>query len=581
MKRVRRITLGAMMAVAVTAFIAQPAAQHVPPELYKDMRWRKIGPHRGGRTKAAAGIPSSRNVFYVGVVQRRRLEDDRLRPHLDADLRRSADGLDRRHRRSRRPIPNMVYVGSGEGLQRPDLSTGDGIYKSTDAGRTWTHLGLRDGQQIPQIVVDPTRTRTGCSSRCWAIRTAPTRSAASSDRRTAARRSRRCSTRTRTPAASTSRSIRRIRTRSTRCCGRRGRARGRTASSPARAAASSSRPTAATTWRPLDQGPAHVRRGRPGAHRHHRRAQPAQAAVRDGRGGPQRAGSTARTTPARAGRVVERRPARREPAVGLRGGEGRTRRTPTSSTRGSIVAWKSTDGGKTFTALRGAPGGDDYHRIWINPDKPDVMLMAADQGAIVTRQRRRDLELLVQPADRAVLPRTTDNAFPYRVCGGQQESGSACVASRGDDGQITFREWHPVGVEEYGYVAADPLDPDIVYGGKVTRFDRRTGQVQNVAPSRCAARDYRVLRTAPVLFSPLDPRTLYLRLQRRLEDDDRRPQLDADQPRPDARDMGGAAERRQVHRDRGGAAVAARRRLHDRAVVHGRSRRSGRAPTTG
>lgn len=102
----------------------------------------------------------------------------------------------------------------------------------------------------------------------------------------------------------------------------------------------------------------------------------------------------------------------------------------------------------------------------------------------------------------------TDNSFPYRVCGGQQESGSACVRSRGDDGQLTFREWHPVGVEEYGYVAADPLDPDIVYGGKVTRFDRRTGQVQSVAPKALRTGDYRVVRTMPVLFSPLDPKLL-------------------------------------------------------------------------
>jgi hypothetical protein len=92
------------------------------------------------------------------------------------------------------------------------------------------------------------------------------------------------------------------------------------------------------------------------------------------------------------------------------------------------------------------------------------------------------------------------------VCSGQQESGSVCIASRGDDGQITFREWHPVGVEEYGYVAPDPLDPDIVYGGKVSRFDRRTGQVQNVSPPRTGA--YRTLRTAPVLFSSVDPKLL-------------------------------------------------------------------------
>ena len=102
---------------------------------------------------------------------------------------------------------------------------------------------------------------------------------------------------------------------------------------------------------------------------------------------------------------------------------------------------------------------------------------------------------------------TTDNAFPYRVCGGQQDSGSACVASRSDDGRITFHDWHPVGIEEYGYAAPDPLDPDIVYGGKVTRYDRRTGQIQDIEPK--PLRSYRVLRTEPLQFSPIDPRSLY------------------------------------------------------------------------
>jgi hypothetical protein len=95
------------------------------------------------------------------------------------------------------------------------------------------------------------------------------------------------------------------------------------------------------------------------------------------------------------------------------------------------------------------------------------------------------------------------------VCSGQQESGSVCIQSRGDDGQITFREWSPVGVEEYGYVAPDPLDPDVVYGGKVSRWDRRTRQVQQVGPRFGRPADYRVVRTMPVLFSPINPRKLY------------------------------------------------------------------------
>src|SRR5262249_51519935 len=109
-----------------------------------------------------------------------------------------------------------------------------------------------------------------------------------------------------------------------------------------------------------------------------------------------------------------------------------------------------------------------------------------------------------------------DNAFPYRVCGGQQESGSVCVASRGNDGQITFREWHPVGVEEYGYAAPDPLNPDIVFGGKITRYDRRTAQVSNISPvggqrggAAAAGPTYRTVRTQPVVFSGVDPHLLF------------------------------------------------------------------------
>jgi photosystem II stability/assembly factor-like uncharacterized protein len=141
--------------------------------------------------------------------------------------------------------------------------------------------------------------------------------------------------------------------------------------------------------------------------------------------------------------------------------------------------------------------------------------MIADQGAVVTVNGGETWSSWYNQPTAQFYHVSTDNAFPYRVCGGQQESGSACVSSRGDDGQVTFREWHPVGVEEYGYVAADPLDPDIVYGGKVSRYDRRTGQVQNVSPwppgstSAALPGGYRVIRTMPVLFSPIDPKTLY------------------------------------------------------------------------
>ncbi len=184
---------------------------------------------------------------------------------------------------------------------------------------------------------------------------------------------------------------------------------------------------------------------------------------------------------------------------------------------------------------------------------------------------------------------STDNAFPYRVCGGQQESGSACVASRSDDGQITIRDWHPVGVEEYGYVAADPADPDVVYGGKVTRFDRRTGQVQDVGPPR--GPNFRVLRTAPVLFAPildsrpvggaLNTRALFFASNTLWKTINGGQQWTEISPDLSRETWDAARQRRRVPRLARGAADAARRHLHRRAVADRSRPSSGRAPTTG
>ena len=143
------------------------------------------------------------------------------------------------------------------------------------------------------------------------------------------------------------------------------------------------------------------------------------------------------------------------------------------------------------------------------------MLLVVDQGAVVTLNGGQSWSSWFTQSTAALYHVMTDNAFPYRVCGGQQDSGSVCVASRGNDGQITFREWHPVGVEEYGYAAPDPRDPDVIYGGKVTRYDRRTAQVSNVGPvgggrgGPATGPAYRTVRTQPVVFSTVDPRALY------------------------------------------------------------------------
>ena len=133
----------------------------------------------------------------------------------------------------------------------------------------------------------------------------------------------------------------------------------------------------------------------------------------------------------------------------------------------STVFWRTEDGGLTWSAVRGAPGGDDYQKSWINPDNPNIILLVSDQGGVVSANRGESWSNWYTQPTAAMYHVTADNAFPYRLCSGQQDSGSACVDSRSMDGEITFHDWHPVGIEEYGEAAPDPKNPDLVYGGKV------------------------------------------------------------------------------------------------------------------
>ena len=180
----------------------------------------------------------------------------------------------------------------------------------------------------------------------------------------------------------------------------------------------------------------------------------------------------------------------------------------------TVVLWRSEDGGVHWSAVRGAYGGDDYQKMWINPNNPDILLVVSDQGAVISANRGESWSNWYTQPTAAMYHVTTDNAFPYRVCGGQQDSGSACVQSRSNDGMITFHDWHPVNIQEYGIAAPDPKDPDMVYGSSrtdVTLYNRKTGQSTNVGPDMGPRGGpfNRDVRTMPILWSPVDPDLLF------------------------------------------------------------------------
>ena len=177
--------------------------------------------------------------------------------------------------------------------------------------------------------------------------------------------------------------------------------------------------------------------------------------------------------------------------------------------------YRSADGGKTLVAIKGAPGGDDYHTVWINPRNPEIVALASDQGATISVDGGATWSSWYNQPTAQMYHVNADNRFPYWICGGQQESGSACVVSRGNWGEVTERDWHPVGAQEYGYVVPDPLHPGITFGGKA----RKTRRAYRPDPRSLTARaaletvSYGAYRTDRV--RPFRPASAVFRHERR------------------------------------------------------------------
>ncbi len=467
------------------------------------LRWRNVGPYRGGRTRAICGVPSQPNVFYMAPVNGgvfKSIDYGRTwQPIFDDQPTASVGAV------AVAPSnPNVIYVGSGEGLHRPDLSVGDGIYKSTDAGKTWTHLGLREGQQIAQLAVDPKnpdRVFVAVAGHPYGP----------NEERGIYR------------SLDSGKTFEKVLYRNE-----------NVGASDVQIDPSNPQVVYAALWEsregPWENGVFNgdgggifkstdggktwrqLTKGLPG--------NIVQANLAIAPSAPKTLFAAVRTkTIAKlyrsddSGETWTGTTDDPRPGLGIGGGDLPVVRfdpkNPQIVYSASIVCWKSTDGGKTWEGWRGAPGGDDYQNVWINPNNPDIILLGSDQGAIVTVNGGKSWSSWYNQPTAQLYHVSADNSFPYRLYGGQQESGSVGIKSRGDEGEITFRDWRPVAAEEYGYVVADPLDPDIIIGGKLTRFDRRTGQAQNILPVPVQTDGFRMLRTEPVVFSPLDPHLLF------------------------------------------------------------------------
>ena len=515
----------AMAAVFLLVFgCAAGWAQAVPAALYGDMKWRLIGPFRGGRVAAVSGVPGDGTSYFFGSVDGGVWKTGNAgvtwQPLFDAQPTASIGAL------AVAPSnPQVIYAGTGESDIRSDLASGDGVYKSTDGGKTWTNVGLRETRQISRIVVDPKNPDVVY-------------------------------------------------------VGALGHAYGPNAERGVYKSTDGGK-----TWsHVLDQGPQigvgdlAIAVGNPntlfaGTWNAHRPPWSTYAPIEGGKSGLFRTtdgganwiqitgnglpegewGRVGVAVSADGRRVYALISATKEISEdkisGLYRsddggntwalanndkrltGRGWYFNQPTIDPNNpdvvyvpNVALYRLSDGGKKLSIVRGAPGGDDYHQLWIDPTNSARMVLGTDQGASVSVDGGLTWSSWFNQPIGQFYHVTTDNGFPYAVFGAQQDSGSAGVYSRTDHGYITPMDWFLVGGGESGWIVVDPDDQNILYVtsayGGVSRFDRRTSLSQDISPwpmpnwgTEIDARKYRAPWAPVLVMSPADNNALLLGTQ--------------------------------------------------------------------
>jgi photosystem II stability/assembly factor-like uncharacterized protein len=490
------------------AGVLTASAQQYDPALFSGMQWRLVGPFRGGRALTAAGVPGQPNVFYFGAVAGgvwKTTDAGRVwKPIFDSAPVASIGAL------AIAPSnPNIIYAGTGEADMRSDITYGNGVYKSTDAGATWTHIGIEDTRQIGRILVDPQNPelvyvaalghsygpnvergvyRSTNGGETWQKVLYKDENTGAIDLAFDPRNSKivfAALWQTRRPPWSVY--------------------------PPSNGPGSGLYKSrdGGNTWEHLTgHGLPSEGLGRIGIAFAPNQPDRMYLVVDAKNGGLYRsddAGKNWSLVSADA-RIWER--------GWYFGGITVDPHNPDIVYVPSISLYRSLDGGKTFTAFKGAPGGDDYHDLWIDPNDSSRMITATDQGTVITLNGGETWSSWYNQPTAQLYHIVTDHQSPYWIYGAQQDSGSVAVASRTPFRGINYRGWRAVGVGgESGYIAPDPLHPETLFGGSygvdATKFNLVNDQNQSVPPALAHPGNFRHAWTLPMVFSPLDPNLLY------------------------------------------------------------------------
>jgi photosystem II stability/assembly factor-like uncharacterized protein len=504
-----------ILAVLALITVIQPLhgqQQQQRSSLAGALRWRNIGPFRGGRVTAVAGVATQPFVYYMGATGGGvwKTED------AGVTWTNISDGFFRTGSVGAVSVaesnPNIVYVGMGEGCLRGNISTGDGVYKSTDAGRTWTHVGLADSSQIGRMRIDPSNPdvvyvaaighpygpnaerglfRTKDGGRSW-------QKVLFVDDKTGAADIAMDPSNPQVLYATTWQVLRtpwNI-----------------TSIGPGGGLYKSI--DGGDTWTKLTSGLPATNLGKIGVTVSPANPQRVWATVEaDDKGGVYRSDDGGKTWQL------------------LNGGFNMTARqyyyghifadpvdANTVYTFCAKYFYKSTDGGKTYTEIQ--TPHSDYHDLWIDPKNPLRMVNGSDGGAAITFNGGGAWSSLDNQPTAQFYAVITDNSVPYRIYGSQQDNTTVSIASRTNGGGITESDWHPVAGGESGYLAPTPSVPPVVYGGSywghLTRYDERTGEVRNITvwPDYNGGRPasdvkYRFQWTFPIVVSPHDANTVF------------------------------------------------------------------------